>query len=188
MRRFPCCALILVLLAPLPAIAEILRLDVQRVQQRFEIEIEALFDAPPDLVRDVMSRPEAWPDLTRSIRASRLLSAGGASHYRVETEFYHCVLFFCRTLRKVSDFTVDDAGDQTGLSVSGEGDFAFIREVWRIRADNGRTRLQFSAEMIPGFIVPPFIGVLLVRTALRDMLTEIERSLVGMDRSGEQPG
>ncbi len=185
MHRFPWRALIFLLLAPQPAIAEILRLDVQRVQDRFLIEAEALLDTPPDFVRDIMARPERWPELTRSIRSSRLLAVTDASHYRAETEFYHCVLFICRTLRKVSDITVDEAGDLQGLSAGGEGDFAFLREIWRIRPDNGGTRLQFSAEMIPGFIVPPFIGTLLVRSALRNLLGDIERNLVAMTRSGQ---
>lgn len=170
--------LLLSLLTPAQASAEIVRLDVERVQNRYVIAIEALLDAPDDFVRALMGRPENWPVLTRSIRASRVISSVDASHYRVETDFHHCVLFVCRTLRKVSDFAVDAAGDQSGTSVEGEGDFAYIRETWRVRAENGRTRLVFEAEMIPGFVVPPFIGARLVRSALRDMIGEIERSLV----------
>lgn len=185
MHRFPWRALIFLLFAPPPAIAEILRLDVQRVQGRFDIAYEAVLDAPPAHVRDIMGRPERWPELSRSIRSSRLLARTDASHYRVETEFHHCVLFLCRTLRKVSDVTIDVEGGLEGLSVSGEGDFALVRESWRIRADNGGTRLQFSAVMIPDFIVPPVIGAYLVRSALREMFSDIERNLVAMTRPGQ---
>ncbi len=172
--------LILPLLMPALTVAEIARLDVERLNGGYLIAIEAILDAPPDLVRELMNRPEGWPALTRSIRASHVLASTDAAHRRVVTDFHHCVLFICRTLRKVSDFTIDAAGDLAGISVEGEGDFTYVRESWRVRPEDGRTRLQFDAEMIPGFIVPPFIGARLVRSALRDMIGEIERSLAAM--------
>ncbi len=171
--------LITSLLMPAQAAAEILRLDVERKKDRYHIAIEAVLDARPDLVREMMNRPEHWPELTDSIRASHVTASTGAAR-RVVTDFYHCVLFICRTLRKVSDFTVDALGDLTGISVEGEGDFAYVRETWRVRPENGRTRFQFEAEMIPDFLVPPFIGTRLVRSALRGMIGEIERSLVAL--------
>lgn len=174
----PARLLLIVLLAvPLPTAADILSVTVERAETDYHLAFEVLLDAPADALHALIDQPERWPELSPSIRSSKRIVTAQPHQLRVETEFHHCVLFICRTLRKVTDFVTDANGDLVGVSLPGAGDFIQVREVWRIRAEGERSRLQFEATMIPDFLIPPLIGTLLIRTALRDMLGEIEHNL-----------
>jgi hypothetical protein len=51
-----------------------------------------------------------------------------------------------------------------------QGDFTSGWEHWRILAEQGKTRIHYNAEIVPGFRLPPLIGPSILKGKLRKTL------------------
>jgi hypothetical protein len=77
------------------------------------------------------------------------------------------VLIFCKTVKRVVDI---EARPQTEITVTDDpafSNFSYAVERWRVGAEDSRTRLNYSAEVVPEFFIPPLIGPPVVKYFLR---------------------
>lgn len=97
---------------------------------------------------------------------------------RMITEFRGCALFFCRTMVLIQDVKASGASVRADV-VPGDSDFRSGLVLWSI-ADTGRGESHVVLEVVmePNFFLPPFIGELLVRRAIRKQIVQIAQSLV----------
>ncbi len=146
---------------------------------RYLIHVEILLDAPADRVRARLTDYDNLHRLSDTIRESRLLDAD-PPRYTVRLRSRGCIGIFCRDLEQVQAVTERDDGFILVEDLPGRSDFRAARAVWRISAaGTDRSRVSYSAELLPDFWIPPLLGPPLFRDRLaretRQLLDNLER-------------
>lgn len=158
------------LLLPAARGAELGSVQVQEKDGRYTVEFGALIDATPAATIRLMLTPALWPQLSPIITEAKILASDPRGPRRVAITFHDCVFIFCKTVHKTEDITVADGGRIASLALPGQSDFSYAREDWHIYPVDGRTRIEYRAEMVPSFFVPPVIGPYILKARLRSML------------------
>lgn len=156
---------------------EIRDLQVTNEEGRYRVSFDALLDAPITKTRPLLTEPHNWPRLSDIVSAASVTSTNADGVQQVHVRFSACVLFFCKTVRKIEEMHVGADGDITTLAVPEHSDFRYARERWRISGDDRHTRVQYEAELVPDFFVPPLIGPYLLKSRLQKLLTDTAENL-----------
>lgn len=107
-----------------------------------------------------------------SIVESRLLGVAEDGANLVYTVLKSCVLFFCKRMRRVEKvFERGDGVIEAGI-VPEQSDFTWGESMWKVSSEGKDSRIHYRAGFKPGFSVPPGIGPVLVRYALRRELRQ----------------
>jgi len=146
---------------------------------RYLIHVEMVLEAPADRVRARLTDYHHLHRLSDTIQASRLLRAD-PPRYTVQLNSRGCIGIFCRDLEQVQAVTERDDGFILVEDLPGQSDFRSARAVWRIvAAEANRSRVSYSAELVPDFWIPPLLGPPLFRERLaretRQLLNNLER-------------
>jgi hypothetical protein len=167
MQRRVTALLALGLWAPAAVTGTIERLETTHANGRYTVSFEVVLDAPRDKVWQIMTDYERLPRVSKIITESRILKQVDANHHRVGVTIEACVLIFCKTVKRVVDI---EARPQTEITVTDDpafSNFSYAVERWRVAAEDTRTRLNYSAEVVPEFFIPPLIGPPVVKYFLR---------------------
>lgn len=156
--------------------AEVLTTEVSHARGRYGVHFDVRLAAPPDRLKRHLTDYANYAGYFESIKESTVL-ARKPDGVRVRLRMRSCVLFFCKTVTTVKDITEQDDGKITARIDPALSDFHEATEHWRITADNGATRLQYDAVLVPSFFVPPLIGPWLVRNQIRVALLSGARKL-----------
>ncbi|HID48939.1 MAG TPA: hypothetical protein EYP40_04865 [Chromatiales bacterium] len=124
-----------------------------------------LIDADPDRVYACLTDYDRLDRLSPEIIRSELLYANHPQ-YRVRVVTEGCIGPFCRTVKQVQDVTELRNGYILVKVMPAMSDLRYGRNVWHIRAENGRTRVTYSADLVPDFWLPPIIGPVLFQQKL----------------------
>lgn len=182
-----CLTLTFVLLlaaAPAARAMQVVDARVTRSADRYEVEFTVLLDVAADGLASLLTHYERFTELSPTVTSSRIIRGpgGDGSAARLELKLHPCVLvFFCRTVVKVSDVFVHDGGRRLEfVAVPALSDFHEAREVVSFREEPGgekeRVRFTYSAGLKPKFYVPPLVGPWLVRhRVLEDLRTTSRR-------------
>ncbi|BAV32507.1 hypothetical protein SCL_0184 [Sulfuricaulis limicola] len=152
---------------PVAMAGAIERLETTHANGRYTVSFEVLLDAPRDKVWQIMTDYERLPRVSKIITESRILKQTDANHHRVGVTLEACVLIFCKTVKRMVDI---EARPQTEISVSEvpeQSDFREGNEHWQVVAEGAKTRLHYTAELVPDFFIPPLIGPPVVKYFLR---------------------
>jgi hypothetical protein len=144
---------------------EVLESYVGSEGDHFLVHIDMLIEAQPEQVRDLLTDYAHLDRLSTSITDSELLYSN-SPHFRVRVTTDGCVFFFCRQLVQVQDVTELKNGFILVKVLPEMSDFAYSQNLWRIQAQDGRTRVTYSSDLVPGFWVPPIIGTVVFRHKL----------------------
>lgn len=134
---------------------------------RYTVSFEVVLDAPRDKVWRIMTDYERLPRVSKIITESRILKQEDANRHRVGVTLEACVLIFCKTVKRVVDI---EAWPQKEIVVTDDpafSNFSYAVERWRVAAEGSRTRLNYTAEVVPNFFIPPLIGPPVVKYFLR---------------------
>lgn len=156
------------LLTPaLASAATIIHIESTHDDGRYTVSFEVVLDAARDKVWQIMTDYEHLPRVSKIIVESHILKKEDENRHRVGVTFRACVLIFCKTMKKVVDI---QAWPQHNILVIGDpalSDFSYSVERWRVSAEGSKTRLHYSAEMVPDFFIPPLIGPWVVKYFLQ---------------------
>ena len=159
--------LALSLWAPTAVAGTIELLETTHANGRYTVSFEVLLDAPRDRVWQIMTDYERLPRVSKIITESRILKQEDTHRHRVGVTLEACVLIFCKTVKRVVDI---EARPQTEIIVTDDpafSSFSYAVERWRVGAEDSRTRLNYTAELVPDFFIPPLIGPPVVKYFLR---------------------
>ena len=178
MRQKKTILVALVMLVTVPAMA-LDKKDVSVEKEDRSYLIRAAFDVPAGVqqVRSVLTDFTHPSRLTSAVTAREVLRQQDGV-VRVQTEFRDCVLFFCKSMTLIHDVAVS-ANEVRADVVPDGSDFrhGFLR--WSITSLGDRgSHVVFEALMEPDFFVPPLIGGLLIRNALRKQVLTTAENLV----------
>jgi hypothetical protein len=177
-RRTKTILVALVMLVAVPAMA-LDKEDVSVEKEDRSYLIRAAFEVPAGVqqIKSVLTDFTHPSRLTSAVTARAVLRRQDGV-VRVQTEFRDCVLFFCKSMTLIHDVVVS-ANEVRADVVPDGSDFrhGFLR--WSITSLGDRgSHVVFEAVMEPDFFVPPLIGGLLIRNALRKQVLTTAENLV----------
>ena len=157
---------------------EVLDSHVGTHEGHYLLRIDMLIDADTDRVRQLMTDYAHLDRLSTRITRSELLESN-TPQYRVRVTTNGCVLFFCRELVQVQDVSELPNGYIIVTALPEMSDFTYSKNVWRIRAQNDRTRVTYSSDLVPDFWIPPLFGTAIFKSQLleeaRQVIENLER-------------
>ncbi len=162
---------------------EILESRVFTDDGHYLIHLDARLDAPVWRIRALLTDYPNLHRLSPTILESELLLAD-PPHYRIRLLSEGCVGFFCRRLEQVQAIREWRDDFIEVIDEPGRSDFRIGRAVWRIRADQEKTRLQYNGDFVPDFWIPPLLGPPLFRARLE---RETRRLFDRLERLAREP-
>lgn len=148
----------------------------------YTVAFDVYLDAHAGRVRELMTDYDHLNRLSDTVATSQVLEvlADGSRHIKLDMRA--CVLFLCKTVRRVQKVTALANGDITTSAIPELSDFTRAHEYWRIQGQGRGTHIAYRAELVPSFFVPPWLGPYLIKQAIRrELVTAAQRleSLAG---------
>ena len=162
---------------------EVLESYVGHEGDHFRVHIDMLIDAQPEQVHKLLTNYAHLDRLSPSITDSELLHSN-TPHYRVRVTTDGCVFFYCRQLVQVQDVTELKNGYILVKVLPEMSDFNYSQNLWRIRMEDGHTRVTYSSDLVPGFWVPPIVGTAIFQHKL---LEESQQVIENLERLANSP-
>lgn len=169
-------------LAPVANAGEIVAVGVERFGDRYVVEIDARFAAPPERLRALLTDYAHLGRINDSIRHSEVMEVNSPQHHCVRTEAEVCVTVFCKRIVQVQDVSVLPDGDILATVRPTRSDFSYGVARWKFWQEPAGTRMRFRSEIEPAFWVPPLIGPWLIQRALH---AETLKSVHNLERLAE---
>jgi hypothetical protein len=170
----------------LPAVpaeaSRLVRLDIDRKADIYEIRVEMEVEAPAENVRAVLTDYDNLDRLSASITASRVVATQHAGTVRVLTSLENCVLFFCLDMHKVEEVTEDAQGRILVTIVPGESSFRSGNASWEIQSTATGSRVIHHAKVEPDIMIPPLVGNSILKRHLRREILESFKNLDSLAR------
>lgn len=164
--------------------ARILDARVTFEDDQYEVRFAVVLDGERARLRQVLKDYPGMARLSPTMSRSRVIQAAGADRpARIELTFRPCVLmFFCKTLTKVSNVHIDDEGNRmTFVAVPELSDFHEAREAIALAdvpaGDAARVRFTYSAVLKPKFSIPPLVGPWLIKQRILGDLEATARNV-----------
>ena len=104
------------------------------------------------------------------IKSSRVIPTDSLDIDRVEIITRGCMLFFCKTIRRVEDVTIANEQHIRSTIAPSLSDFKSGHTVWTFTPMGSQTLVHFQATMVPDFWLPPFIGPYALKKQLHSQL------------------
>ena len=147
--------------------ADLEEVVVERVEGRYELRSETLFDASVEDLYRVLTDYDQFEKFTSAFTVSRNLDPDEQGRPRFYNEMEGCVLFFCVTFQRYGHLELEPKSYIRAVVDPNTSDFDYSVESWRLTPDGDQTRLVYQFQMEPSFWVPPVIGPFYIRRALR---------------------
>jgi hypothetical protein len=175
-------AVVLLGCAPPAGAARIALTEVTQVDNRYEVTFDVRLAAPADRLQHYLTDYANYASYFDSVAESTVLSGEPGGLQRVRLRLRSCVLFFCRTVTFVKEVAEQADGEILARIDPSASDFREATETWRITPAGNETRLQYRAELVPDFFVPPLIGPWLLKHKIRSALVSGAEKLEALAR------
>lgn len=149
------------------AAADLEDVTVDRIDGRYALRSETLFDASVEDLHRVLTDYDQFEKFTSAFTVSRNIEPDAQGRPRFYNEMEGCVLFFCVTFQRYGHLEVESENYIRAVVDPETSDFDYSVESWALTRVGERTRLVYEFEMEPAFWVPPVIGPFYIRRALR---------------------
>jgi len=159
---------VLILLASIYAHAgNVLEAKVENKDKRYFVSLEVILNADTQRVYDLLTDYDKLTLISDSIKESSILYSLSDKDHRVSITTKACVTFFCKTIHQVQDVEELPGMVIVTTSIPTKSDVDYAHARWKITAEDGLTRVNYSSDLKPSFWVPPVIGPPLIESALR---------------------
>ena len=155
---------------------EVLDSQVRRDGDHFLIHLQMRIDVPPDEAHRRLTDYDQLHRLSDVIISSRVIDTQ-EHHQRVEVISEGCVLVFCRRVTQIQIATSLGQGYIRLIDDPRQSDFQSGRTLWHIAPADDGTRVTLSADLQPGFWVPPVIGTAIFKHKLLNESTTLINNL-----------
>jgi hypothetical protein len=183
-QRVAWCALLVV--APfLCRAGGVLRASVTYESDVYVLSIEALIDAPVDIVYRLITDYDHLHDINPAILESRIVRTDSPVKHRVRSVTRVCVLFYCRDITQIQDMVQGKDHTIDAVIVPQGSDFRRGHAHWRLWDVDDATVMHFSAELVPDFYMPELIGTWLIR---REMVKQIAQIVTLIEARYQRSG
>jgi hypothetical protein len=149
---------------------------VRRDGDHFLVHLKMQIDAPADVVYQRLTDFDHLHQLSDMIKESRVVETIRNTQ-RVVVISEGCVLFFCRRVTQVQTATDLGRGYLRLIDDPEASDFNSGSTLWHIAPGNDGTRVTLSADIEPGFWIPPLIGTAIFKRKLINESTTLINNL-----------
>ena len=159
------------LLLALPAItlsaAEFSSLELVRDGDDYRVLADVFIEAPAEGVFEVLTDYEGFPRLSSVFREGRVVEPIEDGRGVVYLHMKGCVLFFCREVEIVVFLEIEPYRRILAIVDPERSDLHYGRASWTLAPEEGGTLVTYELDMRPQFWIPPVIGPLIIKAALR---------------------
>lgn len=163
---------------PISQGGEILDSYINYENGHYQIRLQMKIEAETETVYAILTDFNHLKDLNPTIKTSRLVHSEGKQH-KVQIIAEGCVWFFCQEIMQVQQITELGNGYIQGVTLPKESNMEYGRVLWHIQPQDEFTVIQYRADVVPGFFVPPLIGPYFMK---RRMLEEAEKTIHEIER------
>lgn len=173
-----------------PASMDHLDVTRERARNRYMLMAETFMDASARSIYAVLLDydDDAFERISSVYKESGYLPADADGTPLVYTRVEGCLLFFCRSMRRVERLEVDAPYFIRTTALPERSDFRHSRSEWILEPVDGGTKVTYRLEIEPDFGLPPFIGPWFLKRFLArggiDAVEQIERLAQTLDSSG----
>lgn len=146
----------------------------------YQVELVFFVQANITQVYDLLTDYKNIRQLNSSIQSVKQHDAPYLKGGRVEIVIRDCILFFCKSIRRVEDVMYPNEHEIVSTIVPHLSDFSAGQSRWLLVAQNAtQTKVSFDASFTTKVWVPPIIGPHAIRKRTRARLLE---SVVNINR------
>jgi len=140
--------------------ANLRSIDVSRDSSRYHLVAETHLAAPPEAIREVLLDfdHDRYQRISEIYKESGYLTPDSDGTPIVYTRVEGCLLFFCRSLRRVERLEVATPSLIRTAALPERSDFKYAVSEWHLDAEGDGTKLTYRMDLEPSFWLPPFVG------------------------------
>jgi hypothetical protein len=160
------------------ASATIESVDVRREHKRYHLRAETYLDASADSIYGILIDygDDHFARISSIYKESSYLPAADEEGPLVYTLVEECLLFFCRSMRRVEKLETTQPFFIRTTTLPDRSDFTHSISEWVLEPDSRGTKVVYRLEMEPKFSLPPFVGPwFLKRFLARGGIDAVER-------------
>jgi hypothetical protein len=171
--------------------ATISSLDITFEDGRYHLVAHTHLDATAESIYKVLLdyNNNAYEKISPVYKESGYLSPDSDGTPLVFTRVEGCLLFFCRSMRRVERLEAVKPVLIRTTALPDRSDFKYSQSEWRLKPDHGGTNLTYKLDVEPSFWLPPFVGPAFLKRVLMHggvhAVKNIERLAQQLDRSSE---
>ncbi len=170
------------------AAAEIRMLEVEKEDDAYVFDSLTFLQASRESVFAVLLDYEQYPRISSVYEESRYIESAEDGRPRVYTRAEGCILWVCRELIKTERLHVTPYSHISAVVESGGSNLSAGRTDWWLEVEGNGTLLHYRMSLTPDFWVPPLIGPLVIRIALKRAGSRAVLRLEGLALERQQGG
>lgn len=152
--------------------ADVRQLETDYVDGKYRVTYEAVLDAAPEAVAQVLTDYPRYGALDPRIRSVEILKNLPDGTVRIQTVIDVCAGIFCRSVKRVEN-VYHGTDDLTATVVPGRSDMRYGRTHTQWHASEGGTQVRYEAQFTPDFWVPGFVRQRYALQELADSTTTL---------------
>ena len=152
--------------------------EVSRDNSRYHLLADTHLDAPPDAIYQVLLDfdHDRYQRISEIYKESSYLPPDKDGTPLVYTRVEGCLLFFCRSMKRVERLEVVTPSRIRSTAVPERSDFKFSTSEWTLVPEGTGTKVTYRMDMEPSFWLPPFVGPwFLKRTLLHGAPSAVDK-------------
>jgi hypothetical protein len=140
--------------------ATIRRLKITVEDGRYHLVADTYLAAPRAAIYEVLLDydDDAYGRISQVYKESGYLAPDKDGTPLVYTRVEGCLLFFCRSMRRVERLETVEPSFIRTTTVPERSDFKYSVSRWRLEPEGRGTKVVYELDMEPNFWLPPFVG------------------------------
>ncbi len=158
---------------------EITSAEVKHKGKDYWLNLTMQLDAGQEDMLAILTDHEHYRRMSAVMIESTVIAGAPEDQTRRRLVVETCVAFFCFEVTMVEDVQQFDDGRVVAIMLPDESDFDYGRTEWHvIPLGPGRSEVNYSFHLQPGFWVPPAIGPFFLK---RKLVREAEKTVLRME-------
>jgi len=169
--------------------ANLRNIEVSKESGRYHLVADTHLAAPPEAIRQVLLDfdEDRYHRISEIYKESGYLPPDSDGTPIVYTRVEGCLLFFCRSLRRVERLEVATPNLIRTAALPDRSDFKYAVSEWHLDPEGDGTRLTYWMDLEPSFWLPPFVGPWFLKRTLLHGAPRVRRLPARALRSCRRP-